>query len=87
MQRIREQGVRVGKPITSAATAKSRSRSARIWASTTRATSIHAVAATISVIETRSGVTNAASASSTKIVGKHSTASTKRISTAPTIRR
>ena len=44
---------------------------------------IHAVAAIKSVVVIRPGSVRAASASSRKIAGKHSTASTNRISTAP----
>ena len=66
-----------------AAIANSRSRSERTCASTTRATLIHAVAAMSRVVVIRPGSVSAASASRRKIAGKHSTASTKRISTAP----
>jgi hypothetical protein len=70
-------------PSASAATAKSRSRSARICACTIRATSIQVVQAISRMIENTSVETKAASVSSRNTFGKHSTASTRRISTAP----
>jgi len=70
-------------PIISAATAKSRSRSERISAATMRAISIQLVPAMITVIIAALGRMKAASASSRNTVGKHSTASTKRIRTMP----
>ncbi len=70
-------------PMASAATAKSRSRRDSTWPCTTRATSIQAVRAMMSVIVARLGLISAASVSSRKMDGKHSTASTSRISAVP----
>ena len=70
-------------PIIRAAVAKSRSRRERTWFWTTRATSIQAVAAMITVIIGTLGLMKAASARSRNTEGKHKMASTMRISTAP----
>ncbi len=69
--------------MATAACANSRVRSERIWASTTRATSIQEVIAIRMTIEGTDGEISAEIASSRKIEGKHSIASTKRISAAP----
>ena len=71
-------------PMAWAARVKSRSRSDRTWLRTMRATSIQAVTLMISVIVSRLGLTEAARPSNRKIVGKLSTASTKRMITAST---
>ena len=55
-QQLAEHDVASEAPSIWAAMAKSRSRSERIWASTTRATSIQLVAAMMTVIMTRLGL-------------------------------